>query len=249
MGTVIGEQALTLAAAVLLGAALALLYDLLRALRLRRRGSRALTAVLDTLYVAALAVSGLAFALRLGGGELRLYAIVFGLCGAWAYGALLSPVLRPLWNFWARTLFELLRLARAPFRALARWRRNLHKICKRLFLFYRRSYIIGSYGRYARRARHAAERREGLRYGIQAKTGTQKHRPSVGGADSAAAGAGGLADDGDTRQAGRRARRAGGAELAEVFRVIEPHRVRALKNGFDDDCGEFVLMLVQQRFH
>ena len=41
MGTVIGEQARTLAASVLLGMVLALLYDLLRALRLRRRKNRA----------------------------------------------------------------------------------------------------------------------------------------------------------------------------------------------------------------
>ena len=175
MGTAIGEQARALAASALLGAALALLYDLLRALRLRRRGSRALTFALDVFYCAALALSALAFALRLGGGELRLYALVSAACGAWAYAALLAPPLRALWEFWAQTLFALLRLVRLPFRLLRRAERNLHKTAKRLFIFFRRSYIIGSYRRYASRARRAAQRREGLRYGIQGKTKEKTH--------------------------------------------------------------------------
>jgi len=208
MGTAIGEQARTLAAAVLLGMALALVYDLLRALRVRRRGSRALTAALDALYAAALLLSAAAFALRPGAGELRLYTVAFALCGAWAYAALLSDALRPLWDFWARTLWELLRLARAPLRMLARLKRNLHKTVKRLFLFSRRSFIIGSYRRYALRARRAAQRREGSRYGVRAKEKQKTGRPAVGGAGAAAHRAGGLAAERDARQAGRRARRA-----------------------------------------
>ena len=124
MGTVIGEQARTLLTSVVLGLSLALLYDLLRAVRLRRRGSRALTGALDAVYCLALALSGLAFALRIGGGELRLYVLFAAFAGAALFFAALSPLLRPLWDFWARTLFELLRLMRLPLRALKKGRRG-----------------------------------------------------------------------------------------------------------------------------
>ena len=78
MGTVISEQLRALAASVLLGMALALLYDLLRAVRLRRRRSQKLTGAMDALYCVALTLSALVFALRIGGGELRLGGFLFG---------------------------------------------------------------------------------------------------------------------------------------------------------------------------
>ena len=80
MGTVIGDQAQTLAASVLLGMALALFSDLLRAVR--RRAGHALTGALDALFCAALTFSALMFALRFGGGELRLYSIAAAIAGA-----------------------------------------------------------------------------------------------------------------------------------------------------------------------
>ncbi|MBQ9459787.1 MAG: hypothetical protein IJU66_07645 [Oscillospiraceae bacterium] len=209
MGTVIGEQARTLAASVLLGMALALLYDLLRALRLRRRKDRAFTGALDAAYCLALALSGLAFALRLGGGELRLYTLLAASAGAAVFFALLSPLLRPLWDFWARTLFELLRLLRLPLRAARRAQRKLHKTVKRYFLFYRRSYIIHSYRSYALRARRRAERKEGVRYGGRrgkARTAEKARRSAGGAAGAAASGAGDLAVGGHARSARRRAR-------------------------------------------
>lgn len=74
----VGLQLRELALALALGAALALLYDLLRPLR---RGS-GLTAWMDLLYVLAVFVSLLGFALYAGRGRLRLFALAaMGLSG------------------------------------------------------------------------------------------------------------------------------------------------------------------------
>ena len=101
MGIEIGAQLDALWRSLFLGAAFALLYDGLRALRLRRRTRRALTDLLDALYCLFLAAALLAFTLRIGQGELRLYMLAFIALGAYLSFALLSPLLRPLWDFWA----------------------------------------------------------------------------------------------------------------------------------------------------
>jgi len=209
VGTVIGEQARTLLTSVVLGLSLALLYDLLRAVRLRRRGSRALTGALDAVYCLALALSGLAFALRIGGGELRLYVLFAAFAGAVLFFAALSPLLRPLWDFWARTLFELLRLMRLPLRALKNFRRNLHKTFKRCFLFCRRSFIMDRYRSDALRARRRAARKGVVRYGGKHSAGEKTRQSADGGAGAGAAAARVLAADVHARQARRGARGAG----------------------------------------
>ena len=114
MGIEIDAQLDALWRSLFLGAAFALLYDGLRALRLRRRTRRALTDLLDALYCLFLAAALLAFTLRIGQGELRLYMLAFIALGAYLSFALLSPLLRPLWDFWADCLFAFARLLRAP---------------------------------------------------------------------------------------------------------------------------------------
>ena len=99
MGFTLHAQGQSFLASLLLGAALALLYDLLRAIRLRRRSSGALTAALDALYCAALALLPFLFALRIGGGELRLFMLLAGILGAVVYFTLCARLLRPLWAF------------------------------------------------------------------------------------------------------------------------------------------------------
>ena len=108
MGVSLDAQAQDFLASLLLGAALALLYDLLRAIRLRRKASGALTGALDALYCLLLALLSFFFALRIGGGELRLFMLLSALLGAVLYFALLARCLRPLWAFWADVLFALL---------------------------------------------------------------------------------------------------------------------------------------------
>ena len=165
MGIEIGAQLDALWRSLFLGAAFALLYDGLRALRLRRRTRRALTDLLDALYCLFLAAALLAFTLRIGQGELRLYMLAFIALGAYLSFALLSPLLRPLWDFWADCLFAFARLLRAPLLLVKKYYGKLHKFAKKLFLFSRRTLIIENYKRSARRSRRAAERRGGVQYG------------------------------------------------------------------------------------
>lgn len=135
MGIEIGAQLDALWRALFLGAAFALLYDGLRALRLRRRTRRALTDLLDALYCLFLAAALLAFTLRIGQGELRLYMLAFIALGAYLSFALLSPLLQPLWEFWADCLFGLrpssARAASAGKKILCK----LHNLPKSIFLF------------------------------------------------------------------------------------------------------------------
>lgn len=127
MGIEIGAQLDALWRSLFLGAAFALLYDGLRALRLRRRTRRALTDLLDALYCLFLTAALLAFTLRIGQGELRLYMLAFIALGAYLSFALLSPLLRPLWDFWADCLFAFARLLRAPLLLVKKYYGKLHK--------------------------------------------------------------------------------------------------------------------------
>ena len=77
----LSEQARCFLASLLLGFILSLLYDLLRAVRLRRATKRRFTSALDLLYCAAFALLMFLFALRIGGGELRLYMLFSVLLG------------------------------------------------------------------------------------------------------------------------------------------------------------------------
>ena len=77
----LSEQARCFLASLLLGFSLSLLYDLLRAVRLRRATKRRFTSALDLLYCAAFAPLTFLFALRIGGGELRLYMLLLGTFG------------------------------------------------------------------------------------------------------------------------------------------------------------------------
>lgn len=165
MGVSLGAQAQGFFSSLLLGAALALLYDLLRAIRLRRRTSNALTGMLDALYCLLLALLSFLFALRVGGGELRLYMLLAALSGAALYFRLGARWLRPLWAFWAEVLFSLLQLAAAPFRLLKKFYGKLHKLCKRYFLFFRSRTIIKTYERSARKSLRRQRQKEGSRHG------------------------------------------------------------------------------------
>ena len=79
----LSEQARCFLASLLLGFILSLLYDLLRAVRLQRATKRRFTSVLDLLYCAAFALLTFLSALRIGGGELRLYMLAFIALGAY----------------------------------------------------------------------------------------------------------------------------------------------------------------------
>ena len=93
-------QLQTAGAALALGWAAGLLYDLLRTARLALR-RRWVTHVTDLLYVLAVGWALLRFALTIGQGELRLYVLPCAALGSIGYLYLFSRWLRPLWRFWA----------------------------------------------------------------------------------------------------------------------------------------------------
>lgn len=112
----ISQQAAALAAAAGLGAAGAVLYDLLRSVRLRRRQNRLLTHLLDGLYTLAAALLTLWLALGLGGGQLRLYMVLGGGSGALLWWLWPGRWLRPVWDFWAETFAAFFAALWRPFR-------------------------------------------------------------------------------------------------------------------------------------
>ena len=100
MGVVVSAQLAGYLTAAVLGLAAGALYDLLRVVRLRRRRNRRLTHALDGLFVAALALVSLWFALRVGQGELRLFMLSAMALGALVYALAGRPLFLPLWDFW-----------------------------------------------------------------------------------------------------------------------------------------------------
>ena len=89
----VSQQLTAYLTAALLGAASAMVYDLLRAVRLRRRRDRRLTGLADGLYITMLGLLLLWFTLRIGEGELRLYMLTGVALGAVLYGLTLPPLL------------------------------------------------------------------------------------------------------------------------------------------------------------
>ena len=104
-------QALQLAAAFALGAALGVVYDLLRALR---RRVPALTAAADALFCLLLLVGLLALALYAGGGLLRLFFFPGIALGAWAYFLTLGRLLLPAFSWVFSAIGRVFHLILAP---------------------------------------------------------------------------------------------------------------------------------------
>lgn len=114
MENFVASQLRELLLSVALGAAAALLYDLLRAARLLDRRDKLLTHFLDGLFVAALAVLALFLGLRLGQGQLRLFMLTGAALGAVVWFSILSPLLRPVWDIWCAALVTVCVLVAKP---------------------------------------------------------------------------------------------------------------------------------------
>ena len=122
MGNQISQQLTTFGQSILLGVAAAVLYDLLRPFRLRLPR---FTALRDGAYCLAVGAAAFLFLLRRGEGELRAFIVLGAIGGAVVFFCTFSPILRPVWSFWADTLAELVRLLAAP----GRWIKNF---CKKM---------------------------------------------------------------------------------------------------------------------
>jgi len=130
---------------VLLGAAGATVYDLLRAVRLQRRRDRLLTDLLDGIYVALAALALAAFGMRLGDGEVRLYTLFHAALGAVLYFLLAAPLLRPLWAFWTDAAAAAGHLLWLPVLFLGRIAKKIGRKAKKDFQFFRRYVTIKQY--------------------------------------------------------------------------------------------------------
>ena len=138
MENYVAAQLQQLGAAVALGAAGGLVYDVLRAARLLDRRDRLLTHLLDALFVVLLGAGVLWLALVVGDGELRLYMVTGMALGAVLWFYLFSRPLRPVWDFWAAALVALGRLLGMPFVFLWRTAKKLIETVKKGFSFLRK---------------------------------------------------------------------------------------------------------------
>ena len=127
MGNYVSEQLAVFLRAILLGAALGLVYDLLSALR--RLGGKLWGGVLDALFCLASACSVFLFVMA-GDGELRIF-IALGIGGgAVLFRCLLGGVLRPVWRFWVD-------LALFPARLVKKFLQKCGRRGKKVFSFWR----------------------------------------------------------------------------------------------------------------
>ena len=147
VGTVVSEQLRAYLTAAALGAAAGAVYDLLRLVRLRRRRDRRLTHGLDAAFLLLVAPALLWYALRVGQGELRLIMLTAMGLGAAVYLLALSPLMRPLWDFWLSAAASTGRLLWWPVKKIT-------AAAKKVFIFCRKCVMI----RKKRAAEKEAER-------------------------------------------------------------------------------------------
>ncbi len=115
MSISLSGQLLSLAAGLLLGVGVGLLYDLLRQLRLlapRRWMAEGLDLLFWLLACLALFLCGILF----GGGQVRLYMVLWLTLGATAYFAVLSGKMRRLLAALAQGIGKIFRVLLAPLR-------------------------------------------------------------------------------------------------------------------------------------
>lgn len=139
MAPALSQPLLLFCQAILLGMAAALLYDLLRAFRLRLPR---LTSALDILYCMAAGLAVFLFMLRRAQGQLRLYLLLGAVGGGVLFFTAFSPFLRPVWDFWVDTLAFLLHLTAIPLRGAENLCKKIGRWGKNLFYFIRKCYTI-----------------------------------------------------------------------------------------------------------
>jgi hypothetical protein len=126
------SQASEFALALLLGAGLGFVYDCMRIAR-GRIPLRGVTAALDLLFWATCAGASFWFAMGVGGGELRLFAMLAIALGIVAYFSLLSVFVRAVGFVIADGVIELFRVVFRPFFAVLK---KIHKILIKTFSFF-----------------------------------------------------------------------------------------------------------------
>ena len=133
------EQLRTFLLSILLGLGAGVLYDLLRAVRLRHPR---LTAPLDLLYCQAVGLAVFLFVLRQSDGQLRGFILLGGLGGGVLFFSLLSRPLRPVWDFWMDRWMELFQFLSLPGRFCAAVCKKFAFQAKTLFYFLRKYLLL-----------------------------------------------------------------------------------------------------------
>ena len=171
MAPALSQPLLLFCQAILLGMAAALLYDLLRAFRLRLPR---LTSALDILYCMAAGLAVFLFMLRRAQGQLRLYLLLGAVGGGVLFFTAFSPFLRPVWDFWVDTLAFLLHLTAIPLRGAENLCKKIGRWGKNLFYFIRKCYTIKT-TRGNRRLQKGGRRRGKGKKAAKAKIRRQHH--------------------------------------------------------------------------
>jgi len=140
VGAGLAAQAVSGGAALCVGALLGLLYDVLRVLR--ERMPRGLWFPLDFGFWACAAAGLFAFALRFGGGQVRIYQAAGFFLGGCAYFFTIGRLILPVLRLAARVLARFFSAAAAPARRMARLTKNFFKNRKKVFQIWFRWYRI-----------------------------------------------------------------------------------------------------------
>jgi hypothetical protein len=122
----VAKQAAQAALAFILGSGLGLVYDFIKAFRLRLRSGLG-TALLDVVFCTAAALCLFAFGLGPGEGRLRLFMLIFVGLGGAAYAGLLSNTAMEIFSYFAGAAAAFLRPLRA---AAVKFRAKLKKTFK-----------------------------------------------------------------------------------------------------------------------
>lgn len=141
MENYISEQLILFLRSALLGAVCGVVFDLLRAVRLRRGGL--ITHLLDVVYVVSVLLALFLFALRQGQGEMRLYMLLAIFLGIVLYFLLFAGFLRPIWSFWGEVLASVLALLWKPLALLLQLKKFFQIYIKKLFYFWCKCATIG----------------------------------------------------------------------------------------------------------
>ena len=136
MENYVSQQLISFLRATLLGLSVAVVYDLLRAVRLRAGSGKFLTHLLDAVYVLSALLVVVLFTLRQGEGELRLYMVMAMTLGFGFYFLALSGFFLPLWSFWVEVCAALLAILWKPMEILLRIGKIFQIYIKKLFYFW-----------------------------------------------------------------------------------------------------------------
>ena len=144
MENYVSAQLISFLRAALLGLSAAVIYDVLRAARLRGGKGKLLTHLLDTVYVLSALLVVILFTLRQGEGELRLYMVLAMMLGFSIYFLVLSGIFQPLWSFWVGVFASLAAILWKPMEILFRTGKKFQIYIKKLFYFWSKCATINN---------------------------------------------------------------------------------------------------------